>query len=341
MTFVEGPVRASVPATSANLGPGYDTLGLALELRDDLTAEVTDHGLGVEIAGEGAGDVARDETHLVIRAMRAAFDALGEQPAGLLISCYNRVPHARGLGSSSAAIVAGVHLARGLVEGGLAALPDDAAFRLAAELEGHPDNVAAACFGGLTIAGAGEHGDFAVSLPVVAGVRAVAFIPPTALETSVARGLLPDAVPHRDAAADAGRSALLVAALTREPDHLFEATQDFLHQEYRRPAMPESLALVDRLRADGHAAVVSGAGPTVLVLTEATELEPLTSYLPGRLARPHPRRRHAGRGRQPLTAAPGKWHEPRRHEAGGALRSPVSRVTSGLGETLRAAAGSE
>jgi homoserine kinase len=280
VTFVEGPVRASVPATSANLGPGYDSLGLALELRDDLTAEVTDHGLGVEIAGEGAGDVARDETHLVIRAMRAAFDALGQQPDGLLISCHNRVPHARGLGSSSAAIVAGVHLARALAVEGVDALSDEAAFRLAAKLEGHPDNVAAACFGGLTVAGAGVDGYFAVSLPVVAGVRAVAFVPPTALETSVARGLLPDAVPHHDAAADAGRAALLVAALTRDPDHLFEATQDFLHQEYRRPAMPESLALVDRLRADGQAAVVSGAGPTVLVLTDATELEPLTTYLP-------------------------------------------------------------
>ena len=280
MSFLDGQVRVSVPATSANLGPGFDSLGLALELRDELTASVTDHGLGVEIAGEGAGDVARDETHLVIRAMRAAFETLGGQPHGLLLSCRNRVPHARGLGSSSAAIVAGVHLARALVEGGAEALPDDAAFRLAAEIEGHPDNVAAACFGGLTIAGAGDQGDFAVSMPVVAGVRAVALVPPTPLETSVARGLLPDVVPHRDAAADAGRAALLVAALTREPGQLREATRDWLHQEYRRPAMPESLALVDRLRGDGHAAVVSGAGPTVIVLTDATDLAALAAYRP-------------------------------------------------------------
>ena len=160
MSFLDGSVRVSVPATSANLGPGFDSLGLALELRDELTASATDHGLGVEIAGEGAGDVARDETHLVIRAMRAAFEVLGEQPDGLLVSCHNRVPHARGLGSSSAAIVAGVHLARGLVDGGAEALSDHAAFRLAAEIEGHPDNVAAACFGGLTIAGEGRQGDF-------------------------------------------------------------------------------------------------------------------------------------------------------------------------------------
>lgn len=280
MTFADGPVRVAVPATSANLGPGFDSLGLALELRDELTAEVTSHGLGVDVRGEGAGDVARDETHLVIRAMRAAFDALGGQPAGLLLSCHNRVPHARGLGSSSAAIVAGVHLARALVEDGAGGMSDEEAFRLAAELEGHSDNVAAACFGGLTIAGQGADGDFAVRLSVLPDIRAVAFVPPTPLSTSVARGLLPDAVPHRDAAATAGRAALLVAALTREPDHLLEATRDWVHQDYRRPAMPESLALVDHLRGDGHAAVVSGAGPTVLVLTRATDLDPVTSYAP-------------------------------------------------------------
>jgi homoserine kinase len=280
VSFLDGSVRVSVPATSANLGPGFDSLGLALELRDELTASATDHGLGVEIAGEGAGDVARDETHLVIRAMRAAFEALGEQPDGLLVSCLNRVPHARGLGSSSAAIVAGVHLARGLVEGGAEALSDHAAFRLASEIEGHPDNVAAACFGGLTIAGEGRQGDFAVSLPVVAGLRAVLLVPPTPLETAVARRLLPDVVPHRDAAADAGRAALLVAALTRDPGLLHEATRDWLHQEYRRPAMPESLVLIDRLRDEGHAAVVSGAGPTVLVLTDATGPDPFAAYRP-------------------------------------------------------------
>ena len=190
------------------------------------------------------------------------------------------MPHARGLGSSSAAIVAGVHLARALVDGGASTMSDERAFRLAAELEGHPDNVAAACFGGLTIAGGGADGDFAVSLPVVAGIRAVAFVPSTPLETAVARALLPEVVPHGDAAADAGRAGLLVAALTRDPAYLFEATRDWLHQDYRRAAMPGSLSLLDRLRGDGHAATVSGAGPTILVLTDATDLDPLTAYLP-------------------------------------------------------------
>lgn len=278
MTFVPGPVVVRVPASSANLGPGFDSLGLALELRDELEATVTESDLGVDVVGEGAGDVARDETHLVVQAMRAAFDALGTQPGGLLLSCRNRIPHARGLGSSASAIVGGVFLARALVEGGAERLPDDAAFRLAAELEGHPDNVAAAAYGGLTVAGRSDDGCYASRATVAPGIRTVAFVPPTALSTTVARGLLPEVVPHRDAAANAGRAALLVSAMAGRTDLLLTATEDVLHQPYRRPAMPDSLDLVDRLRADGHAAVVSGAGPTVLVLLAGDR--DLTPYAP-------------------------------------------------------------
>ena len=262
--FVAGPVRASVPATSANLGPGFDSLGLALDLRDRLEAEVLPAGLVVEVQGAGAGAVPLDESHLVVRAMRAGFEALGGQPSGLRLSCTNVIPHARGLGSSSAAIVGGLVLARGLVADGDSLLGDDALFDLAARLEGHPDNVAPALYGGFVVSGH-EGGDFyAVGSPVDPQVGAVVFVPPTGVSTEVARGLLPDTVPHADAAADAGRTALLVAALAGRPEQLWRATRDYLHQDYRRPAMPESLALVDRLRADGVAAVVSGAGPTVL-----------------------------------------------------------------------------
>ncbi|MDH2415363.1 homoserine kinase [Nocardioides sp. CER19] len=272
-SFVSGPVRVTVPATSANLGPGYDSLGLALELRDVLEAEVTTGGLVVEVEGSGAGEVPLDEAHLVVRSMRAAFELLGEQPPGLSLTCHNVVPHARGLGSSSAAIVGGVVLARALVAGGELLLDDEAAFRLTAELEGHPDNVAPAFHGGFVISGsesaAGHDADFwAVQASVDPRVGAVVFIPPTGVETKVARGLLPDRVPHADAAAGAARSALLVAALAGQPEQLHRATRDYLHQEYRRPAMPDSLALVDALRADGGAAVVSGAGPTVLAFTD-------------------------------------------------------------------------
>lgn len=263
-TFVDGVVRVSVPATSANLGPGFDSLGLALSLHDELEAEVVGDGLVVEVEGAGADGVPRDETHLVVRAMRAAFDLMGEQPPGLRLSCHNRIPHARGLGSSSAAIVAGVVLARALVAGGQLLASDEALLDLAADLEGHPDNVAPAFLGGFVISGREDERWFAVRAGVDPRITAVAFVPPTGVETTVARGLLPANVPHADAAANSGRAALLVAALTGQPEHLLAATRDWLHQDQREPAMPATLALVRRLRADGVPAVVSGAGPTVL-----------------------------------------------------------------------------
>lgn len=268
-TFVDGPVRVSVPATSANLGPGFDSLGLALSLRDELEAEVLPEGLVVEVSGAGAEGVPRDESHLVVRSMRAAFDLMGEQPPGLRLACRNVIPHARGLGSSSAAIVAGVVLARGLVAGGQLLASDEALFDLAADLEGHPDNVAPAFWGGFVISG--REGDrwFAVRAGVDPRITVVVFVPPDGVETTVARGLLPDVVPHADAAANSGRAALLVAAITGQPEHLLAATRDWLHQDQREPAMPQTLELVRALRADGVPAVVSGAGPTVLAFGSA------------------------------------------------------------------------
>ncbi len=263
-TFVEGPVRVSVPATSANLGPGFDSLGLALSLRDELEAEVLADGLVVDVEGAGADGVPRDESHLVVRAMRAAFDLMGTQPPGLRLTCRNAIPHARGLGSSSAAIVAGVVLARGLVAGGQLLASDEALFDLAADLEGHPDNVAPAFYGGFVISGREDDRWYAVRVGVDPRITAVVFVPPTGVETRIARGLLPTSVPHADAAANAGRAALLVAALTGQPEHLLAGTRDWLHQDQREPAMPQTLALVRRLRGDGIPAVVSGAGPTVL-----------------------------------------------------------------------------
>ena len=281
VTFVQGPVRVSVPATSANLGPGFDSLGLALDLRDHLEGEVIDEGLVVEVTGAGADGVPLDERHLVVRAMRAAFVLLGGQPVGLRLSCTNLIPHARGLGSSSAAIVGGVFLARALVDGGALLVDDDALFQLAADLEGHPDNVAPAMHGGFVISGHQDQVFYAVGSSVDPRVSAVVFVPPTAVSTEVARGLLPAQVPHAEAAADAGRTALLVAALAGRPEHLWLATRDYLHQDYRRPAMPESLGLVDRLRGDGIAAVVSGAGPAVLAFSDGVD-GPGTEQLLGR-----------------------------------------------------------
>lgn len=275
VTFVDGPVTVTVPATSANLGPGFDSLGLALDLRDRLTAEATGSGLDVDVEGAGAGQVPLDESHLVVRAMRAAFETLGGQPRGLRLVCHNVIPHARGLGSSSAAIVGGLTLARALVAGGELVFDDDAVFRLAARLEGHPDNVAPAFYGGFTIAGHEPGADdgeyYSVRASIDPRISTVVFIPPSGVATTTARGLLPAQVPHADAAADAGRTALLVAALGGAPEHLLRATRDFLHQEYRRPAMPASLALVDELRSEGYAAIVSGAGPTVLAFSDGVD----------------------------------------------------------------------
>lgn len=264
--LVQEPVRVTVPATSANLGPGFDSLGLALTLRDELVGEVTSAGLTIEVVGEGSDAVPRDESHLVVRAMRVAFEAMGVAPAGLRVVCRNAIPHARGLGSSSAAIVGGLVLARGLVADGADALDDAALLQLAAALEGHPDNVAPALFGGFCVCGREAEAFYAVPSPVDPRIVAVAFVPPDPVSTELARSLLPATIPHADAAANAGRTALLVTALAGSPEHLLTATHDYLHQAYRREAMPATLHLVESLRLDGVPAVVSGAGPTVLAL---------------------------------------------------------------------------
>jgi len=268
--FVDGPVTVAVPATSANLGPGFDCLGLALDLHDLLTGEVVASGLEVEVVGEGAETLPRDERHLVVRSMRAAFKVLGVEPPGLRLRFENRIPQSRGLGSSSAAIVGGLALARALVVGG-ERFDDHSLLYLANQLEGHPDNVAPAVVGGFVVAGqdvvSGQTAEvWAISAPISRSISAVAFVPPTGVSTEAARGLLPEQVPHAVAAANTGRAAMLVAALAGAPDQLFRGTEDFLHQEFRSSAMPESFALVTALRADGLAAFISGAGPTVLVL---------------------------------------------------------------------------
>lgn len=335
-------VRVRVPATSANLGPGFDALGLALDLHDEVEASLFEpadgtHGTSVRITieGEGAGELDDGEDHLIIRTMRVAFDRMGiPQPRGIRLRCVNRIPHARGLGSSSAAICAGILAARALAappaaradprggrpgtgggtgdgrapaggaahgggpgaspgnglggelggnsgggyrggpageaSPGAALLSDDEVFALATELEGHPDNVAPCLAGGLTIAWLDHSGrPSMVKLNPHSGIRPVVCIPRERLSTERARGLLPKDVPHADAAANAGRAALLVAALTRQPDPrlLLAATEDRLHQDYRAPAMPRTANLVKTLRAKGVPAVVSGAGPTVLALT--------------------------------------------------------------------------
>lgn len=268
--FRSHPVSVRVPATSANLGPGFDSFGLALSRYDDVTAEVIDEGLHISAVGEGASTIPTDETHLIVRAMRATFDRLGVRPTGLRLDCVNRIPHGRGLGSSAAAIVAGVELARALVIDGASRLDDGDALALASELEGHPDNVAACLLGGLTIAWTVDGRGRAIRVEP-SGFVPVLFIPPGQSATEVARAALPPQIPHADAAFNAARAGLLVVALTGRPDLLLAATEDRLHQRYRASSMPATSALVAELRADGVAAVVSGAGSSVLALATPSQ----------------------------------------------------------------------
>jgi len=275
-TFRAAPVRVRVPATSANLGPGFDCLGLALTLYDDVVVRATDEpGLSVDVAGMGAASVARNARNLVVRAMRATFQRLGGAPRGLEVVCANRIPHSRGLGSSAAAIVAGVVAARAMVVGGNERMDDDAVLDLATSLEGHPDNVAACLRGGLTAAWTAGGATGAVDLDVDDSLAPTVFVPGSSSSTKAARRLLPESVPHADATANAARVALLVTALSRRPDLLLLATEDRLHQDYRAPAMPRTATLVAELRAAGVPAVVSGAGPTVLALTSPVQRKEL------------------------------------------------------------------
>ena len=263
-------VVVEVPATSANLGPGFDCFGLSLDWYERVTVRTESHGYHLEVTGEGADQVPRDESHLIIRSALLGLADLGFAVAGLGLTCHNTIPHGRGLGSSSAAIVAGLVAARAL-----AGLPPDQAWTLrhATAIEGHPDNVAAAIYGGFALAYEGRDGVAVVSAPVADDLALASFTPPTAVATKAARALLPDRVPHVDAAANAARAALLVTAIGGQPALLWEATRDWLHQEYRRPAMPKSLELLTQLRSAGLAAVISGAGPTVLVLGTKAELD--------------------------------------------------------------------
>jgi homoserine kinase len=279
-------VRIRVPATSANLGPAFDCAGLALGLHDVVEFSTPSAGLEVAVTGEGFDSLPGNDDHLVVRAVRAASKELGWSPSGLRVVATNAIPQGRGMGSSAAAVVAGVL-------GAWALCPDvetidaGAVLRLTSDLEGHPDNVAPCLLGGAALSWLSESGARAARLEVAEEIAPVVLVPGSTLSTHVARGLLPDVVPHADAAFNAGRSALLVHAMTRDPALLLEATEDRLHQRQRGAAMPESLDLVDRLRAAGHAAVVSGAGPSVLVLARRAAVGAVTELTPaGWQARP-------------------------------------------------------
>jgi homoserine kinase len=265
-------VTVEVPATSANLGPGFDCFGLALDWRERVNLAVIEQGYRIEVSGEGAAELPRDESHLIIRSVLVGLADLGVTAPGLWLGCRNTIPHGRGLGSSSAAIVAGLVAAAGLAK---RRVRPEWLLGHAHAIEGHPDNVAAAIYGGFVLAYEGRTGVGVAHGHVDPSIGAALFIPETSLATEAARGLLPATVPHVEAAANSGRAALLVHAMASEPELLYEATHDWLHQGYRGAVMPRSFELMKSLRGQGFAAVISGAGPSVLVLGRKTDLAAL------------------------------------------------------------------
>ena len=266
MSLVGRSVTVKVPATTANLGPGFDTLGLALALYDELTVTVREQpGATVQVSGVGAGEVPIDESNLVVRAIAHAFAAYDQPMPGLDLVARNVIPHGRGLGSSGAAIVSGIMAARGLLDG-IVDIDALGLLALATEMEGHPDNVAPCLFGGLTIAWVTEEGPQFKKLIVHRGVSPLVLVPQATMSTALARSLQPESVPHADAIFNVSRSTLLIAALIQSPELLLAATEDRLHQNYRAEAMPDTSRLIGLLREQGFPAVVSGAGPSILVL---------------------------------------------------------------------------
>lgn len=277
-TFKAKPMQVQVPASSANLGPGFDAFGLALSLHDRYVAQVLDDSiLDIDVTGEGADEVPRNDKNLLVKAMYKGFDYLGGRPKGLAIRALNVNPHGRGLGSSASAIIGGLVLARALVLNGEDHMSDIQLLSLATDMEGHPDNVSASLFGGATISWfeVEKHKSSAhcIHLNVDPRIQVIAYIPSKALATSKARKMLPETIPFADAVRNTTNAAVMSHALTSRPDLLFVATEDFLHQSYRAEAMPESYALVQKLRAAGVAAFISGAGPTVLALHTADQRE--------------------------------------------------------------------
>jgi homoserine kinase len=293
LTFKATMAQVSVPASSANIGPGFDSFAIALEMRDRYAAQILDdESFDVDVTGEGADQVKKDAKNLIIKSMMRGFEHMGGKPRGIALRALNVIPHGRGLGSSASAIVGGLALARSLVLTGEQYMSDEDLITLATELEGHPDNVAAAFYGGATIAwleskinseGVSSNIGRAVSLKVDDRIKALLLVPENQLSTAKARKLLPESISHQDAVLNSSRTALLVHALAERPDLLFTATEDLLHQKYREEAMPKSIALVEKLRGAGLAAVVSGAGPSVMVLYSGAEdeIDQIQSVSPG------------------------------------------------------------
>jgi homoserine kinase len=268
---------AVVSASSANLGPGFDSIGLALRICDEIVVETTGSGLQVIVEGEGAGQVPLGPEHLVVRAIERGLQAAGVSAPGMLVRCRNAIPHSRGLGSSAAAVVSGVAAANGLIaQTDSAPLTEAQLIQLSSEFEGHPDNAAAAVLGGAVVSWVDRSGSppeySAVGLRLHPDIRLFCAIPEERSLTSETRVLLPAQVSHDDARFNVSRAALLVVALTKRPDLLLPATEDLLHQPQRAPAMPASAEYLRLLRRLNVSATLSGAGPSLIALSTEPQL---------------------------------------------------------------------
>lgn len=268
---------AVVAASAANLGPGFDSLGLALSLYDEIVVETLDSGLIIEVEGEGIGEVSLDEGHLVVRAIHCGLQAAGFGVPGLVVRCRNAIPHSRGLGSSAAAVVGGLAAVNGLLtQANHTPLSETKLIQLSSESENHPDNAAAAVLGGAVVSWTDRAGHpprySAVPLRMHPDIRLFPAIPRQRSSTAEARMLLPAQISHHDARFNVSRAALLVVALTERPDLLLAATEDVLHQPQRAHAMPASAEYLDLLRRSNIPAVLSGAGPAIIALTTEPEL---------------------------------------------------------------------
>ncbi|WIM68612.1 homoserine kinase [Corynebacterium breve] len=261
----------TVPGSSANLGPGFDTLGLAVGIYDTIEVEVTESGLAVEIFGEGAEDLPRNSSHLVVKAIRSGLSAADAEAPGLKVTCHNNIPQSRGLGSSAAAAVSGVVAANALAGN---PLDTKTVVQLASAFEGHPDNAAASVLGDAVVSwteipvdGISQPEYRAVTVPVHESIKATALVPNFHASTMAVRRVLPENVTHMDARFNVSRAAVMTVALQHHPELLWEGTRDRLHQPYRSDVLPVTAEWVNRLRNRGYAAYLSGAGPTVMVLS--------------------------------------------------------------------------
>ena len=268
---------AVVAASSANLGPGFDSLGVALGRYDEIVVETVEHGIRVEVEGEGAGQISTGADNLVARALIVGLTAAGAEAPGLVLRCRNAIPQSRGLGSSASAVVIGLAAANGLVaQADLTPLDDDRLIQLSSEFDGHPDNTSAAVLGGAIVSWTefGQSGPryAATRLRLDPRIRLFVATPEVRSSTAETRVLLPEQVPHTDARFNLSRAALLVVALTEHPELLMAATEDVLHQPQRAAAMPRSADYLHYLRGRGVPAVLSGAGPAVLAMTAGADL---------------------------------------------------------------------